>query len=114
MTPSVDLASLKVMEAAVAARVAEKKKNRPVVEASQYDLRHLRKVRRTKPTGYKIAWTEEEAGPKTPLGSIPIGVPLVEVVWANPVVTVKQKAGASYLPEPARDKIRSTMILGDI
>ena len=58
IAPRLDLVALKAMEAAATAWAAEKKKKKPVVEASQYELRRLKKGLRIELAGHKTARTE--------------------------------------------------------
>ena len=73
--PRVDLASRKAIEAAVAAREAEKKKQRPAVHVSQYELERMRRGPWVDPAGDAAARLEVEIAPTVSLGVIQLGVP---------------------------------------
>ena len=45
---------------------------------------------------------------------IPVGIPLGDVVRAKPTSTPQKGAGPSYLPEPAQERIRPALPLGDV
>ena len=109
MPPKVDLATRKAMEATVTYRATEKKK-RPSTEVGQYELKRLKRGIRVDPPGEVAARVEVDVAPTVHPTVIPFGVPLVEAAgWP-----VRSEAERSHSPEPARDRIRSALLLGDV
>ena len=109
MSPRVNLADLKAVQAATVVRAAKRKKKIPAADAGQYELRRLRKGPRIEVESVRV---EVETSPVVK-GSISTGIPLTEVLGGSSVGTVQAGVGRSYLPEPTRDKIRSVLVLGD-
>ena len=102
------------MEAAAAARAAEKKKKRPVAEVDQYELKRLKRGNRVDSLGEVASRVEVEVTPTVRPMVILLGVPLVEVVGGSSPRLVRSEAKGSHLPEPAWDRIRLALLLGDI
>ena len=109
MPSRVNLTDLNAMEAAAIAQAAEKKKKRPVANVYQYELKRLRKGSQVE---VEFARVEIETTPIVK-GSIPIEIPLTEVLGKSSASTVQVGARMTYSLEPARDRICSALVLGD-
>ena len=101
MTPKVDMAARRALEAAAAAQQTERKKKRPVVEASLYELKRIRRgpaqsVVRSLPTSSPVA--------------IPEAIPLVGGSTVGPI---RPEDPSGSLPESARERIWPALLLGE-
>ena len=99
MPPKVDMAARQALEAVVVVRQAERKKKRPVAEASPYELKRIRKgpaqpVVRSTPTSSPI--------------HIPLAIPLAGGSSAGPV---RPEASSGSLLESAWERIRPALLL---
>ena len=109
MLPKVDLATRQALETTAVARAAEKRKKRQTIEVGQYELKRIYKGPRDDPVR-----TEAGFASATSLGVVPLGIPLVGVARESTSRPVRPEATSSHSSEPIRERIRPSLLLGNV